>query len=78
MTGGSEVLIEQLESLTNDLAMFEAWMLTGSEVREAAAAMQKARTAMDAALSRVAGAADDMGLAKDEGVSDVLCKRWSV
>ncbi len=63
------MLIEQLESLTDDLAAFEAWTLTSSEVREAAVAMQKARTAMDAALSRLAGAADDMGLAKDDGAT---------
>ncbi len=63
------MLIEQLESLTDDLATFEAWTLTGSEVREAAVAAQKVRTSLDAFLSRVAGAADDMGLAKDDGVT---------
>lgn len=61
------MLIEQLESLTDDLATLEAWTLTGSEVRQVAVALQKARTTMDAALSRVAGAADDMGLATDDG-----------
>lgn len=63
------MLIEQLESLIDDLATLEAWTLTGSEVREVAAALQKARTTMDAALARVAGAADDLGLAKDDGAS---------
>ncbi len=61
------MLIEQLESLTDDLATFEAWTLPGGEVRDVVTALQKARTAMDAALARVAGAADDMGLAKDYG-----------
>ncbi len=63
------MLIEQLESLSDDLATLEAWTLTGSEVRQVAVALQKARTTMDAALSRVAGAADDMGLAKDDGAT---------
>ncbi|GAA3513945.1 HNH endonuclease signature motif containing protein [Aeromicrobium panaciterrae] len=63
------MLIEQLESLTDDLAALEAWTLTGSEVREVAIALQKARTTMDAALTRVAGAADDMGLATDDGAT---------
>lgn len=63
------MLIEQLESLTDDLATFEAWRLPSAELREVAVAMQKARTTMDAALSRVAGAADDMGLAKDDGAT---------
>ncbi|WP_332644734.1 HNH endonuclease signature motif containing protein [Aeromicrobium sp.] len=63
------MLIEQLSSLTDDLAAFEAWTLTGSEVRESAVAMQKARTSLDAALARMAGAAEDMGLAKDDGAT---------
>lgn len=63
------MLIEQLSSLTDDLAAFEAWTLTGSEVRESAVAMQRARTSLDAALARMAGAAEDMGLAKDDGAT---------
>ena len=63
------MLIEQLSSLTDDLAAFEAWALTGSEVREVAVALQRARTTMDAALARVAGAADGMGLATDDGAT---------
>ncbi len=61
------MLIEQLSSLTDDLAAFETWSLTGAELREATAAAQKARTSLDAFLARAAGSADDMGLAKDEG-----------
>ncbi|GAA3515618.1 HNH endonuclease signature motif containing protein [Aeromicrobium panaciterrae] len=63
------MLIEQLESLTDDLAAFDAWRLPSNELREAAMAFQKARTTMDAALARIAGAADDMGLAKDDGAT---------
>jgi len=63
------MLIEQLSSLTDDLAALEAWTLTGAEVRQVAVALQKARTGMDAALSRIAGAAEDMGLAKDDGAT---------
>ena len=63
------MLIEQLESLTDDLAELEAWSLTGAEVREVAKAVQKARTTMDAALARIAGAADEMGLAADDGAT---------
>lgn len=63
------MLIEQLSSLTDDLAELEAWTLTGPELREVAVAVQKARTTMDAALSRIAGAADVMGLAKDDGAT---------
>ena len=63
------MIVEQLSSLTDDLAALEPWRLTGSEVREVAVAVQKARTSLDAALSRLAGSADEMGLAKDDGAS---------
>jgi hypothetical protein len=63
------MLIEQLSSLTDDLAALEPWRLTSTEVREVVVAVQTARTAMDAALSRLAGCADDMGLPKDDGAT---------
>jgi hypothetical protein len=63
------MILEQLSSLTDDLAALEPWMLTGAEVRQVAVAVVRARTSMDAVVSRLAGCADDMGLAKDEGVT---------
>jgi hypothetical protein len=63
------VIVEQLSSLADDLAGLEPWRLTASEVREVVVAAQTARTALDAALSRLAGCADDMGLPKDDGAT---------
>jgi hypothetical protein len=61
------MIVEQLSSLADDLAALEPWTLTGSEVKQVAVAVARARTCLDATLSRLAGCADDMGLAKDEG-----------
>lgn len=55
--------------MTDDLAALEPWSLTGSEVREVAVAVQRARTSLDAALSRLARCADDMALPKDDGAT---------
>jgi hypothetical protein len=63
------VIVDQLSSLADDLAALEPWRLTSTEVREVVVAAQKARTALDATLSRLAGCADDMGLPKDDGAS---------
>lgn len=63
------MLIEQLSSLTDDVSRLEPWTLTGAEVREVVVAVQQARTALDAVMSRLAGSADDMGLAKDDGAT---------
>ena len=63
------MIIEQLSSLSDDLAAFEPWTLTGAEVRELAVAVQRARVSLDAMLSQLAGCADDMGLAKDDGAA---------
>ncbi|KAA1378450.1 HNH endonuclease signature motif containing protein [Aeromicrobium fastidiosum] len=63
------MLIEQLSSLTDEVAALEPWTLTGAEVREVIAAVQTTRTALDAVMSRLAGCADDMGLPKDDGAS---------
>jgi hypothetical protein len=63
------MLIEQLSSLTDDLAALEPWTLTGSEVREVIKAVQTARTAMDSVMSRLAGCADDLGLPADDGAT---------
>ena len=63
------MIIEQLSSLSDDLATLEPWTLTGAEVRQVAVAAQRARTCLDAVLSRLAGCADDMGLAKDDGAA---------
>jgi hypothetical protein len=65
------MIIEQLSSVTDDLAALEPWTLTGAEVREVITAVQKARTCLDAALSRLAGCAADMGLPKDDGAVSV-------
>ena len=63
------MIIEQLSSLADDLAGFEPWTLTGAELRQVAVGVQQARTSLDAVLSRLAGCADDMGLAKDDGAT---------
>ncbi|MCD9197457.1 HNH endonuclease signature motif containing protein [Aeromicrobium wangtongii] len=63
------MILDQLSSVRDDLAALEPWALTGGEVREVAVAVVKARTCLDAALSRLAGCADDMGLAKDDGAT---------
>ncbi|KAA1375917.1 hypothetical protein, partial [Aeromicrobium fastidiosum] len=63
------MLIEQLSSLTDEVAALEPWTLTGAEVREVIAAVQTTRTALDAVMSRLAGCADDMGLPKDDGAT---------
>ena len=63
------MLIEQLSSLTDEVAALEPWTLTSAEVREVVRAVQTTRTALDAVMSRLAGCADDMGLPKDDGAS---------
>ena len=63
------MIIEQLSSVTEELAALEPWRLTGSEVRELVIAVQQARTCLDAVLSGLAGCADDMGLPKDDGAT---------
>ena len=63
------MIIEQLSSLTDELAALEPWTMTGSEVREVVDAVQKARTGLDAVMSRLVGCADQMGLPKDDGAT---------
>ncbi len=63
------VIVDQLSSLADDLAALEPWRLTGPEVREVVVAVQRTRTALDAVMSRLAGCADQMGLAKDDGAT---------
>lgn len=63
------MIIEQLSSLTDDLAALEPWTLTGPEVREVAIAVQRARTSLDAVLSRLAGSAAQTGLPTDDGAT---------
>ncbi|MET0448215.1 MAG: hypothetical protein ABW004_07395, partial [Aeromicrobium sp.] len=63
------MIIEQLSSLTDELAALEPWTLTGSEVREVVSAVQKARTSLDAVMARLVGSADQMGLPKDDGAT---------
>ncbi|VXB71355.1 HNH endonuclease signature motif containing protein [Aeromicrobium sp. 9AM] len=63
------MIIEQLSSLADDAAALEAWALTGAEVREVAKAVQRARTALDAVMSELAGCADGMGLPKEDGAT---------
>nr|MCW2729036.1 hypothetical protein [Aeromicrobium sp.] len=41
------MIIEQLSTLTDDLAALEPWTLTGSEVRQVVVAVQRARTSLD-------------------------------
>jgi hypothetical protein len=63
------MIIEQLSSLTDELAALEPWTLTGSEVREVVSAVQRARTSLDAVMARLVGCADQMGLPKDDGAT---------
>jgi hypothetical protein len=61
------MILAQLSSLREDLAALEPWRLTGRELQRVAVELVMSRTAMDAALSRVAGSAESMGVAKDDG-----------
>jgi hypothetical protein len=63
------MIIEQLSSVTEELAGLEPWRLTGAEVREVVVAVQRARTCLDAVLSGLAGCAAAMGLPKDDGAA---------
>lgn len=63
------MIIEQLSSLADDAAALRVWALTGAEVREVAKAVQRARTALDAVMSQLAGCADGMGLPKEDGAT---------
>lgn len=63
------MLVEQLSSLLDDTAALEPWTLTGAEVREVLTAAQQARTGLDALVSRLAGAAENMGLPSDDGAT---------
>jgi hypothetical protein len=63
------MIIEQLSSVTEELAALEPWRSTGAEVREVVSAVQRARTSLDAVLSRLVGCADQMGLPKDDGAT---------
>ncbi|WP_162891043.1 hypothetical protein [Aeromicrobium sp. A1-2] len=65
------VLVEQLSSVSDDLAGLEPWRSTGAEVRELVTSVQRARTCLDAAMSRLSGAADDMGLPTDDGATSI-------
>ncbi|QGG41484.1 HNH endonuclease signature motif containing protein [Aeromicrobium yanjiei] len=65
------MILDQLSCLTEDVAALEPWALTGAEVREVARTVQQTRTALDALMSRLAGAADAMGLPKDDGAVSV-------
>jgi hypothetical protein len=63
------MIIDQLSSLADDVAALEPWRLTDSELRELATAVQRARTSLDALASRVLGAVESTGLAKDDGAA---------
>ncbi|MCD9197883.1 HNH endonuclease signature motif containing protein [Aeromicrobium wangtongii] len=63
------MILDQLSSVSDDVAALEPWTLTGGEVKQVAIAVARARTSMDAALSRLAGCAEEMGLAKDDGAT---------
>lgn len=63
------MIVEQLSSLLDDTAVLEPWTLTGTEVREVLAAAQKARTGLDALVSRLGGTAGDMGLPAGDGAN---------
>lgn len=63
------MIIDQLSSLADDVAALEPWRLTDSELRELATVVQRARTSLDALASRVLGAVESTGLAKDDGAA---------
>ena len=63
------MIIEQLSSVTEELAAMEPWRLTEPEVRELVTAVKRARSSLDAVLSGLVGCADQMGLPKDDGAT---------
>ncbi|QGG41811.1 HNH endonuclease signature motif containing protein [Aeromicrobium yanjiei] len=63
------MFLDQLSSLSEDAAAIEPWSLTAAELREVATAVQRTRTGLDALASRLAGAAEAMGLPKEDGAA---------
>ena len=63
------MLIDQLTVLPADAAELASWSLTGAEVREVLTAASRARTSLDALMARLAGAADSMGLPREDGAT---------
>jgi hypothetical protein len=61
------MIIEQLASLPDDTAALEPWTLTDGEVRELTRAVFRARAGLEELAVRLAAAAEDRGLARQNG-----------
>jgi hypothetical protein len=65
------MIIEQLASLPDDTAALEPWTLTDGEVRELTRAVFRARAGLEELAVRLAAAAEDRGLAREDGCTSV-------
>ena len=61
------MIIEQLSSLPDDTSALEAWSLTDGELRSLVQAVFRARAGLEELAVRLAGVADDRGLAREDG-----------
>jgi hypothetical protein len=61
------MIIEQLSSLPDDTGALEAWSLTDDEIRSLTQALFRARAGLEELAVRLAGLADDRGLAREDG-----------
>jgi hypothetical protein len=63
------MILDHMSSLTDELAGSEPWRLTGAELRQHLIGAVRVRTSLDAYVSLLAGCAEGMGLAKDDGAT---------
>ena len=61
------MIIEQLSSLLDDTKALETWSLTDAEIRELTRTVHQTRAGLDEFAARLAGIADDRGLAREDG-----------
>jgi hypothetical protein len=61
------MITEQLSTLPKDTSALEAWTLTDGEIRELTRAVFRARAGLEELAVRLAAAADDRGMAHDDG-----------
>lgn len=61
------MITEQLSSLPDDTSALETWSLTDGEVRSLTQAVFRARAGLEELAVRLAGAAEDRGLAREDG-----------
>ena len=61
------MIIEQLSALPDDTSALEAWSLADGEIRELTRAVFRARAGLEELAVRLAAAAEDRGLAREDG-----------